>query len=49
MDTCKTVFSQIMDFLPWRTFRRRVEHYKGNYRIKKFHVQINFYVWHLRN
>lgn len=36
MDTCKTVFSQIMDFLPWRTFRRRVERYKGNYRIKYF-------------
>lgn len=36
MNTSKTVFSQIMDFLPWRTFRRRVESYKGNYRIKNF-------------
>ena len=25
-----------MDFLPWRTFRRRVESYKGHYRIKNF-------------
>lgn len=36
MDICKTVFSQIMEFFPWRTFRRRVQRYKGNYRIKKF-------------
>jgi len=36
MDTYKTVFSQIMDFLPWRTFRRRVVLYKGNYRIRRF-------------
>jgi hypothetical protein len=36
MNTCKTVFSQIMGFLPWRTFRRRVQRYKGNYRIKNF-------------
>ena len=36
MNTGKTVFSQIMEFFPWRTFRRRVQRYKGNYRIKNF-------------
>ena len=36
MNTGKTVFSQVMEFLPWRTFQRRVEHYKSNYRIKNF-------------
>lgn len=36
MNIQKTVFSQIMDFLPWRTFRRRVQRYKGNYRIRNF-------------
>jgi len=36
MNTGKTVFSQLMDFLPWRTFQRRVERYKGNHRIKHF-------------
>jgi hypothetical protein len=32
----KTVFSQVMDFLPIKTFRRCVDHYKGNYRIRSF-------------
>lgn len=36
MNIGKTVFSQIMDFLPWHTFRRRVKHYKGDYKIKNF-------------
>jgi Domain of unknown function (DUF4372)/Transposase DDE domain len=36
MNTGKTVFSQVMEFFPWRTFRRRVEMYKGNYRVKNF-------------
>ena len=36
MNSGKTVFSQIMEFLPWRTFQRRVKKYKGDYRIKNF-------------
>lgn len=36
MNTGKTVFSQVMEFLPWRTFQRRVELYKGNYRVRNF-------------
>ncbi len=42
MNTGKTVFSQIMEFLPWRTFQRRVKQYKGDYRIKKFSCSDQF-------
>lgn len=42
MNTGKTVFSQVMDFFPWRTFQRRVERYKGNYRIKNFSCSDQF-------
>ena len=30
MNTGKTLFAQIMDFLPWTTFDRYVERYGGN-------------------
>ncbi len=30
----KTLFAQIMDFLPWSTFHRIVERYSGNYRVR---------------
>ena len=36
MNTGRTVFSQLMDFLPLREFRRCVERYKGNYYLKYF-------------
>ena len=42
MNTGKTVFSQIMEFLPWHTFRRRVKLYKGDYRIKRFSCSDQF-------
>ena len=32
----KTIFAQIMDFLPIRKFRQCVERYKGNYRVRSF-------------
>jgi hypothetical protein len=32
----KTVFSQVMDFLPMAKFRRCVDKYNGNYRIRSF-------------
>jgi hypothetical protein len=34
MNNGKTLFAQIMDFLPWKTFHRVVEHYQGNYRVR---------------
>ncbi|NHN38315.1 IS4 family transposase [Pseudomaricurvus alcaniphilus] len=36
MNTGKTLFAQIMDFLPWKTFHRIVNRYDGDYRIRTF-------------
>ena len=36
MNTGRTVFSQIMDFLPLHSFRKCVSRYKGNYKIHSF-------------
>ena len=36
MNTGKTVFSQIMDFLPLHEFRKCVKRYRGNYKVKSF-------------
>ena len=30
----KTLFSQVMDFLPWKTFHRIVDRYHGNHRVR---------------
>lgn len=30
----KTLFSQLMDFLPWKTFHRIVDRYGGNFRVR---------------
>lgn len=32
----KLVFSQVMDFMPMHSFRRCVERYQGDYKVKKF-------------
>ena len=36
MNSGRTIFSQIMDFLPTYEFRQCVERYSGNYKIKSF-------------
>ena len=36
MNTGRTIFSQLMDFLPIQEFRKCVERYRGNYKIKSF-------------
>jgi hypothetical protein len=36
MNKGKTIFAQIMDFLPIKNFRQCVEQYKGNYRVRSF-------------
>lgn len=36
MNIGKTVFSQLMDFIPQYAFRKAVERYKGNNRVRKF-------------
>ena len=36
MNSEQTIFSQLMDFIPQYEFRKCVERYKGNYKIKSF-------------
>ena len=36
MNTGKTLFAQLMDFLPWTTFSRIVERYGGDRRVRTF-------------
>jgi len=36
MNTGRTAFSQIMDFLPLRDFRKCVKRYRGNHKVQKF-------------
>jgi len=36
MNTGKTLFSQLMDYLPMYEFRRCVKTYRGNYKVKNF-------------
>lgn len=36
MNTGKTIFAQIMDFLPLHEFRKCVKRYRGNYKVQKF-------------
>ena len=34
MNTGKTLFAQLMDFLPWTTFTRIVDRYGGDHRVR---------------
>jgi hypothetical protein len=36
MNEGRTVFSQVMDFVPRHTFRRRVQRYRGDYGVRRF-------------
>ena len=36
MNSGKTIFSQLMDFLPSQEFRRCVDRYNGNYKLQRF-------------
>lgn len=42
MNAGKTVFSQLMDCLPWWRFRTCVKRYHGNYRVKHFNCADQF-------
>jgi len=35
MNTERTVFAQLVDFLPMHTFRRCVQKYHGNYKVRR--------------
>lgn len=43
MNQGKTVFSQIMDFLPSHEFKKCVNRYRGNYKVKTFSCLDQFY------
>ena len=36
MNHGRTIFAQLMDFLPWHSFRRCVQRYRGNYKVQSF-------------
>jgi hypothetical protein len=42
MNTGKTVFSQVMEFLPLYEFRKCVKRYHGDYKIKSFSCMDQF-------
>lgn len=42
MNTGRTVFSQIMDFLPLRDLRKCVKRYRGNYKVQRFSCMDQF-------
>lgn len=44
MNTGKTVFAQIMSFLPDYQFNKCVDKYKGNHRVRSFTCKEHFYV-----
>ena len=44
MYTGSTIFSQLMDFLPWRRFQTCVDRYSGNYKVKAFSCADQFRV-----
>ena len=44
MNTGKTLFAQIMDFLPWKTFLRLVSRYDGDSRVRTLPCSEHFRV-----
>ena len=42
MNTGKTIFTQVMDFIPWYEFQKCVERYSGNYKSRMFTCQDQF-------
>ena len=44
MYTGKTVFAQLMMFLPQYDFQKCIDQYKGDYRVRKFSCRKHFLV-----
>ena len=42
MNTGKTIFSQIMEFLPLQQFRKCVKRYNGHYKVQSFSCMDQF-------
>ena len=49
MNIGKTLFAQLMDFLPWSTFARIVARYGGDAGSERFVVPSNTARWRSRN
>ena len=49
MNVGKTLFAQVMDFLPWKTFHRIVDHYGGDHRTRSLSCAEQFRVMLLRS
>jgi hypothetical protein len=49
MNQGRTVFSQLISFLPDREFRRCFERYQGDIRLRGFSAGINIWPWPSRN
>ena len=44
MYTGKTLFAQLMDFLPWTTFNRIVTRYNGDHRVRTLTCTEQFHI-----
>jgi len=49
MNAGKTLFSQLMDCLPWSTFARIVARYHGDHSVQTFHAPNNTGPWRSPN
>lgn len=49
MNVGKTLFAQVMDFLPWKTFHRIVDRYQGDHRARTLTCAGQSAVWRLRS
>ena len=49
MNTGKTLFAQLMEFLPWKTFGRIVARYGGDDRVRTLSCGNNNGPWRLPN
>ena len=48
MNVGRTLFSQVMDFVPWTSFDRIVARYGGMFAFAVFVAVNSFASWHLR-
>lgn len=49
MHVGKLVFAHVMEFTPWRMFRRRVARYGGDFNVSSFGCMDQFSAWPLLN
>jgi hypothetical protein len=49
MNLGKTLFAQVMDFVPWTSFTRIVDRYGGNSGVRTLRAPSNCVRWPLRN